>query len=150
MPRLKKAIDGNGTLFYPITISKGVWDIDRNQRLSATLAEKADKVSGATNNNLAALNSNGNLKDAGVSVADLVLTTALAESVADDKGFAMCMAIVHLSNISTLTSITNPEWYYVITDSQDKVLCGVKKNGKAYVYATVEEIMSCIISSYNT
>lgn len=113
-------------------------------------SNKADKVSGATNNNLAALNSNGNLKDSGKSISDLVLATTFAESITDDKGFAMCMAIVHLSNVSTLTSITNPEWYYVITDSEDKVLCGVKKDGKAYVYATVEEIMSCIIDSYNT
>ena len=37
MPRIKKATDANGVVFYPITISKGVWDTDNNQRLSATL-----------------------------------------------------------------------------------------------------------------
>lgn len=38
MPRLKKATDANGNVFYPITIAKGVYDTDNNQRLSATLA----------------------------------------------------------------------------------------------------------------
>lgn len=37
MPRLKKATDASGVVFYPITISKGVYDTDRNQRLSQTL-----------------------------------------------------------------------------------------------------------------
>ena len=37
MPRIKKATDANGTVFYPITISKGVYDTDNNQRLSTTL-----------------------------------------------------------------------------------------------------------------
>ena len=37
MPRIKKATDANGVVFYPVTISNGVWDTDNNQRLSATL-----------------------------------------------------------------------------------------------------------------
>lgn len=37
MPRIKKATDAGGTVFYPINISKAVWDTDRNQRLSITL-----------------------------------------------------------------------------------------------------------------
>ena len=37
MPRIKKATDAGGTVFYPTTISKAVWDIDRNQRLNVTL-----------------------------------------------------------------------------------------------------------------
>ena len=43
MPRLKKATDANGNVFYPITISKGVWDTDRSQRLSSTLASMSMK-----------------------------------------------------------------------------------------------------------
>ena len=39
MPRLKKATDANGNVFYPITIAKGVYDTDNNQRLSATLSD---------------------------------------------------------------------------------------------------------------
>lgn len=37
MPRLKVATDANGTKIYPISISKGIYDTDRNQRLSKTL-----------------------------------------------------------------------------------------------------------------
>ena len=37
MPRIKKATDANGNVFYPITIVKGVYDTERNQSLSQTL-----------------------------------------------------------------------------------------------------------------
>ncbi len=37
MPRIKKATDASGAIFYPVSISKAVWDTDRNQRLSATV-----------------------------------------------------------------------------------------------------------------
>ena len=37
MPRLKFATKADGTKIYPISISKGIIDIDRNQRLSETL-----------------------------------------------------------------------------------------------------------------
>ena len=37
MPRIKKATDANGVVFYPINISKAVYDTDRNQRLNITI-----------------------------------------------------------------------------------------------------------------
>ena len=37
MPRLKKATDANGITFYPVTISKGVWDTDRGQKMSKSI-----------------------------------------------------------------------------------------------------------------
>ena len=39
MPRIKKATDASGNVFYPASISKAIYDIDRNQRLSATLGD---------------------------------------------------------------------------------------------------------------
>ena len=129
--------------------TSGVVDLGTVITSHQDISGKIDKVSGATNNNLAALNSNGTLKDSGKSISDLVLATTFSEAINNDNGLALCMAMVHLSSVSTLTSVTNPEWYYVITDSQDKVLCGIKKDGKAYVYATVEEIIACIVASYN-
>ncbi len=45
MPRLKKATDAGGTTFYPITISKGVYDTDRSRRLSETLDDLYNSVS---------------------------------------------------------------------------------------------------------
>lgn len=44
MPRIKKATDASGNVFYPATISKAVWDIDNNQRLSVTIAGKQDLI----------------------------------------------------------------------------------------------------------
>lgn len=44
---------------------QGLWN-----KITAALAGKADKVSGATNNNFAALDSNGNLKDSGKKSSD--------------------------------------------------------------------------------
>lgn len=44
MPRIKKATDAQGTVFYPVSISKAIWDTDNNQRLSATLGNIFPKV----------------------------------------------------------------------------------------------------------
>lgn len=44
MPRLKKATDANGTTFYPISISKGIYDTDRSRRLSETLDDLYNQV----------------------------------------------------------------------------------------------------------
>lgn len=45
MPRLKAATDANGTKFYPVTITQGVYDTDKDQKLSATLQGKYEKPS---------------------------------------------------------------------------------------------------------
>ena len=42
MPRLKSVTDANGTKIYPVTITRGVYDTDKNQRLNETLANKAE------------------------------------------------------------------------------------------------------------
>ena len=44
MPRLKSVTDANGTKIYPITITRGVYDTDKNQRLNVTLANKAENT----------------------------------------------------------------------------------------------------------
>ena len=44
MPRIKKATDANGSVFYPINISKAVFDTDRNQRLNVTLDDIYDAL----------------------------------------------------------------------------------------------------------
>jgi hypothetical protein len=44
MPRLKKATDANGNIFYPVTITKGIWDTENNQRLSVTLSQKISRT----------------------------------------------------------------------------------------------------------
>ena len=37
MPRLKAATDANGTKFYPVSITHGIYDTERGQKLTATL-----------------------------------------------------------------------------------------------------------------
>lgn len=44
MPRLKSVTDANGTKIYPVTITRGVYDTDKNQRLNVTLANKAENT----------------------------------------------------------------------------------------------------------
>lgn len=52
MPRIKKATDASGAIFYPVSISKAVWDTDRNQRLSATVDNLATTQEGMLYRNL--------------------------------------------------------------------------------------------------
>ena len=44
MPRIKKATDASGNVFYPASISNAIWDTDSNQRLSATLSDIRDAL----------------------------------------------------------------------------------------------------------
>lgn len=138
MPKLKFATDASQNKFYPISIAAGIVDTERNQRLNVTIASLFTGLGNKANSSDVYTKSQVDTK-----------LDAVDEATSDANGLAMCMALVQLSSVSTMTSITNPEWYYVITDSDDKVLCGVKKDGKAYVYASIEEIMECIIDSYN-
>lgn len=50
----------------------GIWITADDMPTAATLAAKADKVSGATNNNLASLDTNGNLLDSGYDQSDFL------------------------------------------------------------------------------
>lgn len=43
MPKLKAATQADGTKFYPVTITNGVYDTDKSQVLSATLNSKYEK-----------------------------------------------------------------------------------------------------------
>ena len=75
---------------YKFTASKsaGAWDSTKVEStiVADELTDKADKVTSATNNNLAALDASGNLKDSGYSVSDLQTpaTTAVAGLVKPD------------------------------------------------------------------
>ena len=175
-------------------------------------SNKADKVSGATNNNLAALNSNGNLKDAGVSVADLqednknalnqavmlmlanfagmplklnnaewkyvytdsedhvlfgkkqdntwswgddtddLLDDVLDLYAADDTLFSdiyrlsVALSLARMSG--TLSEIQNPEWKWVVVDSEDKVLMGIKQDNSWYLGCTINELVDCVLATY--
>lgn len=197
----------------PKYISKIVKDNVEIQIKDATArTNKADKVSGATNNNLAALNSNGNLKDAGISVADLqednnnalnqavmlmlaqfsgmplklnnlewkyvytdfedkilfgkkqdnswmfsdttddLLDEVLGLYSEDDTLFSnmyrlsVCLSLARLSG--TLSEITTPEWKWIVLDSQDKILMGIKQDNTWYLGATINEILDAVLDTY--
>ena len=103
-------------------------------------SNKADKVSGATNNNLAALNSNGNLKDAGISVAELQ---------AADRDALNTAAMFMLANFSGLPiKINNVEYKYVLTDIEDRVLFGKKQDDSWYFGDDTDDLMDAIIDQY--
>ena len=48
----------------------------------------------------------------------------------------------------TLSEIQNPEWKWVITDSEDKVLMGIKTDNSWYLGATINEILDCALATY--
>lgn len=53
--------------------------------ISTSAGAKADKVSSATDNNFAALDSNGNLKDSGKKAADFVAASAISYDETSQK-----------------------------------------------------------------
>ena len=65
-----------------------------NKKVNVVISGKADKVSGATNGNLAGLNASGNLVDTGIAKEDVaqktgtypLLTSGLSENLVDTKG----------------------------------------------------------------
>ena len=66
----------NGTALTPdsnkaVNINDIPWSIVSSKPTIPDISGKADKVSGATNGNIAALDANGNLKDAGVSASNV-------------------------------------------------------------------------------
>lgn len=51
---------------------------------------------------------------------------------------------------SIITTDTNPEWKYVLVDSQDRILMGKKQDGIWYFGSDLETIVDWMISTYET
>ena len=171
MPRIKKATDANGNVFYPISISKAIWDTDSNQRLSTTIGNKANKsatvstVTYDTTNKKIKKTINGSTTDV-VTAAKIVEdgggvintvesaptdnSTKLVISggirLADNGVLALSMLIPKISDstYSTVTMIDNPEFYSVIVDTDDKIIAGVRKDG-SYVGLPYMEAVEAIV-----
>ena len=103
-------------------------------------SNKADKVRGATNNNLAALNSNGNLKDAGVSVADL------QEADKDALNHAVMMLLANFAGLPV--KLNNPEYKFVYTDSEDHILFGKKQDNTWYAGDDTDDLLDDVLDLY--
>lgn len=185
MPRIKKATDASGNVFYPATISKAVWDIDRNQRLNATLdaLTSADTLNQKNALNQAVMLMMANFAGLPVKLnnaeykyvltdyedhvlfgkkqddtwyfgddTDDLLDEVLDQYEEDDTLFSniyrlsVALSLARLSG--TLSEITNPEWKWVVTDSEDKVLMGIKQDDTWYLGASVTEILDCALDTY--
>ena len=48
----------------------------------------------------------------------------------------------------TLSEIQNPEWKWVVVDSEDKVLMGIKTDNTWYLGCTVNELVDCVLATY--
>lgn len=84
-----------------ITAIKDGANIDSFADVETALSDKADKVSGATNNNFAALDASGNLKDSGKKASDFTTKTAYLGNLANNgsKNFlAMRLGVLKSKN----------------------------------------------------
>lgn len=76
---------------------------------------KADKVSSATNNNFAALNSNGNLKDSGKSASDFEPAGAVAAAVIGLAGGIIYKAVINEdADLPTNLTASDNGFQYVV------------------------------------
>ena len=55
-----------------------------------------------------------------------------------DQGIDISLKIIKLISLVTYngydaTSIVNPEWDYLILDSQDRIIAGIKSNGSIFI-----------------
>lgn len=66
------------------------------------------------------------------------------------EGYAMVMALAMMGTVSTIAQVTNPEWKFVLTDHDDRILLGIKQDNTICVYASVGDIMDVINDSYTT
>lgn len=59
---------------------------------------------------------------------------------------SVALSLVRLSG--TLSEITNPEWKWVVLDSEDKVLMGIKQDDTWYLGASISEILNTALETY--
>ena len=61
---------------------------------------------------------------------------------------SVLMFLITITNDAIVSMITNDEWKVVCTDSEDRVLFGVKQDGSWELNANLDEIIDSIIASY--
>jgi hypothetical protein len=60
---------------------------------------------------------------------------------------SVVLSLVRMSG--TLSEIENPEWKWVVLDSEDKVLMGIKTDYTWYLGASINELLDCTIDTYD-
>ena len=83
---------------------------------------------------------------------DDLLDDVLDLYAADDTLFSniyrlsVVLSLIRLSG--TLSEIQNPEWKWVVVDSQDKVLMGIKQDNTWYLGATINQLLDAALATY--
>lgn len=92
--------------------SAGAWNASHFAlaTLNDLATAKADKVPGATNNDIAILDANGNLKDSGISVADLTGVTDLAPLFSTTASYAVGEYVIYNENMYRCTVVHTGAW----------------------------------------
>ena len=99
-----------------IKVGSGL-SITNDGTLSANISGKADKVSGATNGNLAALDSNGNLIDSGKSISTTAVSTA-THFLATDSSISSIAPITAANLASVLGGL---QYKGIVYDDMDTI-----------------------------
>lgn len=83
---------------------------------------------------------------------DDLLDEVLDQYAEDDTLFSniyRLSVVLSLARLSgTLSEIQNPEWKWVVLDSEDKVLMGIKTDYTWYLGASINEILDAVITTY--
>ena len=57
--------------------------------------------------------------------------------------------VLSLARMSgTLSEIQNPEWKWVVLDSDDKILMGIRQDNTWYLGATINEVLDAVLETY--
>ena len=59
---------------------------------------------------------------------------------------SVALSLIRMSG--TLSEIQNPEWKWVVVDSQDKVLMGIKQDNTWYLGATINQLLDAALATY--
>ena len=79
---------------------------------------------------------------------DTILSTYGSNDTMFSNMYRLSIALSLAHQSGTLTETTNPEWKWVILDSQDKVLAGIKQDDTWYMGASIDEIVDCVLDTY--
>lgn len=84
---------------------------------------------------------------------DDLLDEVLDQYAEDDTLFSniyrlsVVLSLVRMTG--TLSEIQNPEWLWVVLDSEDKILMGIRTDYSWYLGATVNELLDAALSTYS-
>jgi hypothetical protein len=135
MPRLKSVTDANGTKIYPVTITRGVYDTDKNQRLNETLANKAEI---------------GTVADA-KTVSSLYGAKAYSKDLVDTSEYKLrnlSAILAFATGTGTVTLSTNPEWKLILLDYTNKILLGKRRDNTWYLPMNLDDLLDSVIVDY--